>query len=93
MDPIFREPDAACPECCRHTRSYAGDKLMSSSFDSVRIYYAMDTITGIASSIVLNVTVVTPGRLHMENIVFLRVRGIRFRVFPGRGRVRHQLWL
>lgn len=61
MDPIFREPDAACPECCRHTQSYAGDKLMSSSFDSVRIYYAMDTITGIASSIVLNVTVVTPG--------------------------------
>lgn len=56
-------------------KSYAGDKLMSSSFDSVRIYYAMDTITGIASSIVLNVTVVTPGRLHMENIVFLRVRG------------------
>ena len=27
-------------------KSYAGDKLMSSSFDSVRIYYAMDTITG-----------------------------------------------
>lgn len=30
-------------------RSYAGDKLMSSSFDSVRVYYAMDTVTGVAA--------------------------------------------
>lgn len=41
--------------------SYAGDKLMSSSFDSVRVYYAMDTVTGVAASIVFNVTVLTPG--------------------------------
>lgn len=74
-------------------RSYAGDKLMSSSFDSVRIYYAMDTITGIASSIVLNVTVVTPGEVAYGKYSFLARKGIRFRVFPGRGRVRHQLWL
>ncbi|EOK3934707.1 StfH/YfcO family fimbrial adhesin, partial [Escherichia coli] len=44
-------------------RSYAGDKLMSSSFDSVRVYYAMDTVTGVAASIVFNVTVLTPGEV------------------------------
>lgn len=44
-------------------KSYAGDKLLSASFDSVRVYYAMDTITGVASSIVFNVTVVTPGEV------------------------------
>lgn len=70
MDPIFREPDAACPECCRHTGSYAGDKLMSSSFDSVRVYYAMDTVTGVAASIVFNVTVLTPWRSRMGNIIY-----------------------
>ncbi|EMV9413141.1 TPA: DUF2544 domain-containing protein, partial [Escherichia coli] len=56
-------------------RSYAGDKLMSSSFDSVRIYYAMDTITGIASSIVLNVTVVTPGEVAYGKYSFLARKG------------------
>ncbi|EFM7859498.1 TPA: StfH/YfcO family fimbrial adhesin [Escherichia coli] len=56
-------------------KSYAGDKLMSSSFDSVRIYYAMDTITGIASSIVLNVTVVTPGEVAYGKYSFLARKG------------------
>ncbi len=28
------------------SKSYAGDKLMSASFDSVRVYYAMDKVTG-----------------------------------------------
>ncbi|HBA6817906.1 TPA: DUF2544 domain-containing protein [Escherichia coli] len=44
-------------------KSYAGDKLMSSSFDSVRVYYGMDTVTGAAASIVFNVTVLTPGEV------------------------------
>ena len=44
-------------------RSYAGDKLMSSSFDRVRVNYAMDTVTGVAASIVFNVTVLTPGEV------------------------------
>ncbi len=26
------------------SKSYAGDKLMSASFDSVRVYYAMDKV-------------------------------------------------
>ncbi len=36
---------------------------MSSSFDSVRVYYAQDTVTGVAASIVFNVTVLTPGEV------------------------------
>lgn len=57
-------------------RSYAGDKLMSSSFDSVRVYYAMDTVTGVAASIVFNVTVLTQGRSRMGNIILLGVKEI-----------------
>ena len=43
------------------SKSYAGDKLMSASFDSVRVYYAMDKVTGAVASSVFNVTVITPG--------------------------------
>ncbi len=53
-----------------------GIKLMSSSFDSVRVYYAMDTVTGVAASIVFNVTVLTPGRSRMGNIILLGVKEI-----------------
>lgn len=33
---------------------------MSASFDSVRVYYAMDKVTGAVASSVFNVTVITP---------------------------------
>ena len=42
------------------SKSYAGDKLMSASFDSVRVYYAMDKVTGAVASSVFNGTVQTP---------------------------------
>lgn len=73
-------------------RSYAGDKLMSSSFDSVRVYYAQDTVTGVAASIVFNVTVLTPGRSRTGNIVLLPIQEILCGLYPGRGRARRQLW-
>lgn len=76
MDPIFASLMLLVLNVVGTPRSYAGDKLMSSSFDSVRVYYAMDTVTGVAASIVFNVTVLTQGRSRMGNIILLGVKEI-----------------
>lgn len=65
------------------SKSYAGDKLMSASFDSVRVYYAMDKVTGAVASSVFNVTVITPKEVAYGNMILLRIKAIRCGLFPA----------
>lgn len=65
---------------------------MSASFDSVRVYYAMDKVTGAVASSVFNVTVITPKEVAYGNMILLRIKAIRCGLFPGLGRVQLQLW-
>ncbi|EGJ6168352.1 DUF2544 domain-containing protein [Escherichia coli] len=47
--------------CVGVPRSYAGDKLTSASFNSVKVYYAMVNIPGAYGQMFFYVTVLTPG--------------------------------
>lgn len=74
------------------SKSYAGDKLMSASFDSVRVYYAMDKVTGAVASSVFNVTVITPKEVAYGKYDSFAYKGDTLRVISCLGRVQLQLW-
>ncbi|EFY9930570.1 DUF2544 domain-containing protein, partial [Shigella boydii] len=67
------------------SKSYAGDKLMSASFDSVRVYYAMDTVTGAVASSVFNVTVITPKEVAYGKYDSFAYKGDTLRVISLSG--------
>ncbi|EPE2560161.1 StfH/YfcO family fimbrial adhesin [Escherichia coli] len=67
------------------SKSYAGDKLMSASFDSVRVYYAMDKVTGAVASSVFNVTVITPKEVAYGKYDSFAYKGDTLRVISWSG--------
>ncbi len=58
---------------------------MSASFDSVRVYYAMDTVTGAVASSVFNVTVITPKEVAYGKYDSFAYKGDTLRVISWSG--------
>ncbi len=58
---------------------------MSASFDSVRVYYAMDKVTGAVASSVFNVTVITPKEVAYGKYDSFAYKGDTLRVISWSG--------
>ncbi|SRT74979.1 Protein of uncharacterised function (DUF2544) [Shigella sonnei] len=58
---------------------------MSASFDSVRVYYAMDKVTGAVASSVFNVTVITPKEVTYGKYDSFAYKGDTLRVISWSG--------
>lgn len=56
---------------------------MSASFDSVRVYYAMDKVTGAVASSVFNVTVITPKEVAYGKYDSFAYKGDTLRVISS----------